>query len=88
MVRYSDELIDEIRNNNDIVDVIGSYLPLIQKGKNHFAVCPFHDDHSPSMSISRQKQIYRCFVCGATGNVITFVMNYEKICKKLFHITK
>jgi len=79
MALISDETIKKVRESNDIVDVIGSYLPLIQKGKNHFAVCPFHDDHSPSMSISRQKQIYRCFVCGATGNVITFVMNYEKI---------
>ena len=49
------------------------------KGKNYFGVCPFHDDHSPSMSVSREKQIYRCFTCGASGNVLTFVMNFENI---------
>lgn len=75
----SEDVIKKVRESNDIVDVIGSYLPLTQKGKNYFAVCPFHDDHSPSMSISREKQIFRCFVCGATGNVITFVKDYERI---------
>ena len=79
MARYSDELIDEIRNRNDIVDVISSYLPLSGKGKNYFGVCPFHDDHNPSMSISPEKQIYTCFVCGAHGNVFNFIMDYENI---------
>ncbi len=74
-----DDVIKKVRESNDIVDVIGSYLPLTQKGKNYFAVCPFHDDHSPSMSISKEKQIFTCFVCGATGNVITFVKDYEKV---------
>lgn len=76
MVKISDELIHKIKDSNDIVDTIGSYLPLTQKGKNFFAVCPFHDDHSPSMSISKEKQIFKCFVCGHTGNSISFVQDY------------
>ena len=70
---------EEIRAANDIVDVISDYLPLTAKGKNFFGVCPFHADHSPSMSVSREKQIYTCFSCGASGNVINFVMDYENI---------
>lgn len=73
------DLILEIKNKVNIVDIIGNYLPLEQKGKNYFAICPFHDDHNPSMSISPEKQIYTCFVCGASGNVFNFVSNYEKI---------
>lgn len=73
------DLILEIQRKVNIVDVIGEYLPLEQKGKNYFAICPFHDDHNPSMSISPEKQIYTCFVCGASGNVFNFVMNYENI---------
>lgn len=72
-------IINEIRSKSDIVDVISSYLPLTQKGKNFFGVCPFHDDTNPSMSVSREKQIYRCFSCGASGNVFTFIMNYEHV---------
>lgn len=72
-------LINEIRSKVDIVDVISSYLPLTQKGKNFFGVCPFHDDTNPSMSVSREKQIYRCFSCGASGNVFSFIMDYEHI---------
>ena len=79
MAFIDEETIKKIRNENDIVDVIGEYLPLVQKGKNYFAVCPFHDDHSPSMSISKDKQIFRCFVCGTSGNVISFVRDYEKV---------
>ena len=75
----TDELINEIRNKLDIVDIVSNYVPLTPRGKNYFGVCPFHDDHSPSMSVSREKQIYRCFSCGATGNVFTFVSQYEKI---------
>ncbi len=71
--------INEIRNNLDIVDVISNYLPLTSKGKNYFGVCPFHDDHSPSMSVSREKQLYTCFSCGATGNVFKFIQDYENI---------
>ena len=73
------EVINEIRKSVDIVDIISSYIPLTQKGKNYFGVCPFHDDHSPSMSVSKEKQIYTCFSCGATGNVFKFVMDYENI---------
>ena len=69
----------EIRNKIDIVEIISNYVPLTQRGKNYFGVCPFHDDHSPSMSVSKEKQIYTCFSCGATGNVFTFVSNYEHI---------
>lgn len=72
-------LLNEIRNKVDIVDVISSYLPLTPKGKNYFGVCPFHDDHSPSMSVSPDKQIYTCFSCGATGNVFKFIEDYENI---------
>ena len=72
-------IINEIRSKVDIVDIISSYLPLTQKGKNFFGVCPFHDDTNPSMSVSREKQIYRCFSCGASGNVFNFIMDYEHV---------
>lgn len=72
-------VINEIRSKIDIVDVVSKYVPLTQKGKNFFGVCPFHDDTNPSMSVSREKQIYRCFSCGASGNVFNFIMNYEHI---------
>ena len=74
-----DNTINDIRKANDIVDVISSYVPLTKKGKNYFGVCPFHDDTNPSMSVSRDKQIYKCFSCGASGNVFTFVMDYENV---------
>ena len=73
------DLIKEVRSASNIVDVISSYLPLVKKGKNYFGVCPFHDDNNPSMSVSEDKQIYKCFSCGASGNVFNFVMDYEKI---------
>ena len=72
MRRISNEEIMNIRNKVNIVDIISEYLPLVQRGKNFFALCPFHDDHNPSMSISPEKQIFTCFVCGASGNVFTF----------------
>ena len=72
-------LIDEIRKSVNIVDVISSYLPLTKKGKNYFGVCPFHDDHSPSMSVSEEKQIYTCFSCGASGNVFKFIQDYDSV---------
>ena len=71
--------INEIRSKLNIVDVISSYIPLTKQGRNYFGLCPFHDDHSPSLSVSSEKQIYKCFVCGESGNVFNFVMNYEKI---------
>ena len=78
-MNITNELINEIRNKIDIVEIISNYVPLTQRGKNYFGVCPFHDDHSPSMSVSKEKQIYTCFSCGATGNVFTFVSEYEHI---------
>lgn len=65
-----------IQSHADIVEIVKSYVPLESHGKNYFGVCPFHDDHSPSMSVSPDKQIYKCFVCGATGNVFNFVENF------------
>lgn len=73
------DLINEIRQKVDIVDLISEYIPLVQKGKNYFGVCPFHNDTNPSMSVSREKQIYKCFSCGASGNVFNFIMEYEHI---------
>ena len=78
-MRLENNVINEIRNSVDIVDIISSYLPLTARGKNYFGVCPFHDDHSPSMSVSKEKQIYTCFSCGATGNVIKFIQDYDNI---------
>lgn len=74
---YSDELIEEIRAKNDIVDVISGYVRLQKKGSSYFGLCPFHNEKSPSFSVSRGKQMYYCFGCGAGGNVITFLMEYE-----------
>ena len=79
MFHISEEEINQVRQNADIVEIISSYIPLNQKGKNYFGVCPFHEDHSPSMSVSREKGIYKCFSCGATGNVFKFVSDYENI---------
>lgn len=74
---YSDELIEEVRSSNDIVDVISGYVKLTKKGSSYFGLCPFHNEKSPSFSVSRQKQMYYCFGCGAGGNVFTFIMEYE-----------
>lgn len=79
MSRVSYEEILSIQRKVNIVDVVSDYLPLKQSGRNYFGVCPFHDDHNPSMSVSKEKQMYKCFVCGAAGNVFNFVMDYEKI---------
>ena len=73
----NNDLANTIRNKVDIVDIIGERIPLVARGKNFFGVCPFHDDSNPSMSVSREKQIYTCFSCHASGNVFTFLMNYE-----------
>ena len=75
----NNELANEIRRKVDIVDIIGERIPLVARGKNFFGVCPFHDDSNPSMCVSREKQIYTCFSCHATGNVFTFLMNYDHI---------
>lgn len=79
MAKLTTEQINDIRSSVDIVDIIKKYIPLSQRGKNFFGVCPFHDDHAPSMSVSQEKQIYTCFSCGATGNVFKFLMDYENI---------
>ena len=73
------ELVNELRSKADIVEVISSYLPLAKKGRNYFGLCPFHDDTNPSMSVSPEKQIYKCFVCGHSGNVYNFIMDYEHV---------
>ena len=78
-MKISEDVINDIRNSANITDVIGHYIPLIKKGKGFTALCPFHDDHDPSLSISEDKQIYKCFVCGNGGNVFSFVQNYKKI---------
>ena len=74
---YSDEVIEEVRSRNDIVDVISGYVKLQKKGSSYFGLCPFHNEKSPSFSVSQQKQMYYCFGCGAGGNVFTFLMEYE-----------
>ncbi len=74
---YPEELIEEIRTSNDIISVIGSYIRLQKKGKNHMGLCPFHNEKTPSFSVSQQKQMYHCFGCGVGGNVYTFIMEYE-----------
>ncbi|MBP5091125.1 MAG: DNA primase [Bacilli bacterium] len=76
---YSQDLIDAVLKHADIVQVISAYIPVIKKGRSFVAVCPFHDDTNPSMNISQEKQIFKCFVCGTGGNAITFVEKYEKI---------
>ena len=76
-MRYSEEVIEEVRMRNDIVDVISGYVKLQKKGSNYFGLCPFHNEKSPSFSVSSAKQMYYCFGCGAGGNVLTFVMEYE-----------
>ena len=79
MIRYSDELIDEIKNNNDIVDVISQYVHLKRSGRNYFGLCPFHNEKSPSFAVSPDKQIFHCFGCGVGGNVIHFISKIEGI---------
>ena len=79
MSKPTNEEIFEIQRKINIVDVIRDYIPLTKKGKNYFGICPFHDDHNPSMSVSPEKQMYKCFVCGAAGNVFNFVKDYKNI---------
>lgn len=79
MARYSEELIDEIKNSNDIVDVISQYVALKRSGRNYFGLCPFHNEKSPSFSVSPDKQIFHCFGCGVGGNVFHFISKIEGI---------
>lgn len=74
---YPDNLVEEVRARNDIVDVISSYVRLQKKGSNHFGLCPFHNEKSASFSVNQARQMYHCFGCGKSGNVITFIMEYE-----------
>ena len=74
---YPEDLVEEVRSRNDVVDVIGSYVRLQKKGNSYMGLCPFHSEKTPSFSVSRSKQMYHCFGCGVGGNVITFVMEYE-----------
>ena len=79
MSKPSFEEILAIQRKVNIVDIISDYVQLIKRGKNYFGKCPFHDDHTPSMSVSPDLQLYKCFVCGESGRVFDFVMKYEKI---------
>ena len=74
---YSDDIVEEVRARNDIVDVISGYVKLQRRGSSYFGLCPFHNEKSPSFSVSPSKQMYYCFGCGAGGNVFTFLMEYE-----------
>jgi len=79
MAKLSPEKVDEIRSQADIVEIVSEYVPLTQKGRNYFGVCPFHQDHSPSMSVSKEKQLFKCFSCGMAGNVFKFVSEFDNI---------
>ena len=79
MTRLSEDKINEIRSRSDIVEIVSKYIPLSKKGKNFVGNCPFHNDHDPSLTVSQEKQIYKCFACGAGGNVFNFVSAYENI---------
>ena len=79
MPRYSDEIIEEVRQSNDIVDIISQYVHLKRSGRNFFGLCPFHNEKSPSFSVSPDKQIFHCFGCGVGGNVFTFLMKIEGV---------
>ena len=74
---YAEDVIEEVRSRNDIVSVISEYVKLQRKGSSYFGLCPFHNEKSPSFSVSPDKQMYYCFGCGAGGNVFTFIQEYE-----------
>ena len=79
MAFYSEEIIEEVKSANDIVDVVSNYVQLKRNGSNYFGLCPFHREKTPSFSVATEKQIYHCFGCGKGGNVINFVMGVENI---------
>ena len=79
MAMIPNEEIAKIRNDANIVDIISSYVNLESKGKNYFGICPFHDDHSPSMHVSPKLNIFKCFVCNTGGNVFSFVQKFENV---------
>ena len=76
-MRYSDDIIEEVRMRNDIVDIVSQYVKLTRRGSTYFGLCPFHNEKTPSFSVTPSKQMYYCFGCGAGGNVFNFVMEYE-----------
>ena len=76
-MRYSDDIIEEVRQKNDIVDVVSQYVKLTRKGSSYFGLCPFHNEKTPSFSVTPGKQMYYCFGCGAGGKVITFLSNHR-----------
>ncbi len=78
-MRYEDDVIEEVREKNDIVDIISQYVSLKKRGSSYFGLCPFHNEKSPSLSVSREKQMYYCFGCGQGGNVYTFLMEYNRL---------
>ena len=78
-MRYSETIIDEVRQSNDIVDIISQYVHLKRSGRNYFGLCPFHNEKSPSFSVSPDKQIFHCFGCGVGGNVFSFLSKIENI---------
>ena len=78
-MKLDEQIIEDIKNRVNIVDIISKYIPVNKKGRNYTAVCPFHNDTNPSMQISEEKQIYKCFACGAGGNVFAFVEEFEKV---------
>src|SRR5574344_3019367 len=79
MIRYSEEIINEVRQSNDIVDVISQYMHLKRSGRNFFGLCPFHKEKSPSFSVAPDRQIFHCFGCGVGGNVIHFISKIENL---------
>ncbi|MBO7363704.1 MAG: DNA primase, partial [Lachnospiraceae bacterium] len=76
---FTDEFVEEVRSRNDILDVVGSYVPLKKKGNNYWGLCPFHNEKTPSFSVYPPKQMFHCFGCGEGGNVFGFVMKYENV---------
>ena len=76
---FSDDIVEEVRSRNDIVDVISSYVKLQKKGGSYFGLCPFHNEKSPSFSVSPNKQMFYCFGCGEGGNVFSFLMKYDNM---------
>ena len=79
MVRYSDELLEEIKSKNDIIDIISEYVTLKRSGRSFFGLCPFHKEKSPSFSVSPDKQIFHCFGCGVGGDVFRFISKIENV---------
>ena len=74
-----EDLIEQVRDAADIVEIVSDHVSLTKRGKNHLGLCPFHTDRRPSLNVSQDKQIYKCFACGAGGNVFTFLMDMERI---------